>query len=120
MKHHSSSDSSTDVNDVGCHELEWIHSVFEEKNTNEKRRFRENLSFVQFRNFCILKSILKLIIRSLVNIKREKRNLFRWQKFKYFFTQFYFNLNYYSFHFLKFFEIYLLYLVVLFRQNDRF
>jgi hypothetical protein len=26
MQHHSSSDSSTDVNDVECHELEWIHT----------------------------------------------------------------------------------------------
>jgi hypothetical protein len=26
MQHHSSSDSSTDVNDVECHELEWTHT----------------------------------------------------------------------------------------------
>jgi hypothetical protein len=26
MQHHSSSDSSTDVNDVGCHELKWTHT----------------------------------------------------------------------------------------------
>jgi hypothetical protein len=82
--------------------------------------FEENLSSVQSEDFCLLRSILELIIRSLVNIKREKRSLLRWQKFKYSFTQFYFNLNYYSFHFLKLFEIYFLCLVVLLRQNDRF
>jgi hypothetical protein len=82
--------------------------------------FEKNLSSVQFRNFCLLRSILELITRSLVNIKRKRRSLLRWQKFKYSFTQFYFNLNYYFSHFLKLFEIYLLCFVVLFRQNDRF
>ncbi len=82
--------------------------------------FEENFSFVQFKDFCFLRSILELITRSLVNIKRKERNLLRWQKFKYSFIQFYFNLNYYSFHFLKFFEIYFLCLVVLLHQNDRF
>jgi hypothetical protein len=82
--------------------------------------FEKSFSFVQFKDFYLLRSILELIIRSLVNIKRKERSLLRWQKFKYSFTQFYLNLNYYSFHFLKLFEIYLLCLVVLFRQNDRF
>jgi hypothetical protein len=82
--------------------------------------FEENLSSVQFRDFCLLRSILELITRSLVNIKRKEKSLLRWQKFKYSSIQFYLNFNYYSFHFLKFFEIYLLCFVVLFRQNDRF
>jgi hypothetical protein len=82
--------------------------------------FEKNLSSVQFKDFRLLRSILELIIRSLVNIKREKRSLLRWQKFKYSFTQFYFNFNYYFFHFLKLFEIYFFCLVVLLRQNDRF
>jgi hypothetical protein len=41
--------------------------------------FEKSLYFVEFRDFCLLKSILELVIRSLVNIKKEKRNLFRWQ-----------------------------------------
>ncbi len=82
--------------------------------------FEKNLSSVQSKDFCFLRSILELIIRSFVNLKRKKRSLLRWQKFKYSFTQFYLNLNYYSFHFLKLFEIYFLCLVVLLRQNDRF
>jgi hypothetical protein len=44
--------------------------------------FEKNLSFVEFKDFCFLKSILELIIRSLVNIKKEKRSLFRWQNSK--------------------------------------
>jgi hypothetical protein len=39
----------------------------------------KNLSFVEFKDFCFLKSILELITRSLVNIKKEKRSLLRWQ-----------------------------------------
>ncbi len=82
--------------------------------------FEKSLFSVQSKDFCFLRSILELITRSLVNIKRRRRSLLRWQKFKYSFIQFYFNLNYYSFHFLKLFEIYLLCFVVLLRQNDRF
>ncbi len=41
--------------------------------------FEKSLYFVEFRDFCLLKSILELVIRSLVNIKREKRSLLRWQ-----------------------------------------
>jgi hypothetical protein len=44
--------------------------------------FEKNLSFVEFKDFCFLKSILELIIRSLVNIKRKKKSLFRWQNSK--------------------------------------
>jgi hypothetical protein len=43
------------------------------EDANEKCRFRKNLSSVEFRDFCLLKSILELIIRSLVNIKKERR-----------------------------------------------
>jgi hypothetical protein len=44
----------------------------------EKMRIRsvvceKSLSFVEFRDFCLLKSILELITRSLVNIKREEK-----------------------------------------------
>jgi hypothetical protein len=55
--------------------------VCSKKNANKKRCFRKNLYFVEFRNFYLLKSILELIIRSIVNIKREK-SLFRWQNSK--------------------------------------
>jgi hypothetical protein len=44
--------------------------------------FEKNLYFIEFKDFCLLKSILELIIRSLVNIKRKKRSLFRWQNSK--------------------------------------
>ncbi len=44
--------------------------------------FEKSLYSVEFRNFCLLKSILELVIRSLVNIKREKRSLLRWQNSK--------------------------------------
>jgi hypothetical protein len=46
--------------------------------------FEKKFSFVEFRNFYLLKSILELIIRSLVNIKKEKKVYFvdRIQKFK--------------------------------------
>jgi hypothetical protein len=94
--------------------------VFEKRMQMKSVVFEENFFFIQFKDFCFLKSILELIIRSLVNIKRKKRSLLCWQKFKYSFIQFYLNLNYYSFRFLKLFEIYLLCLVVLLRQNDRF
>jgi hypothetical protein len=84
----------------------------------------KNLSSVEFKDFYLLKSILELIVRSLVNIKREKRSLLRWRNsnifysilsFKHFFIQFYLNFNCYFF-FLKFFEIYVLCFIVLFRQ----
>jgi hypothetical protein len=54
--------------------------VFEKKMQMKSVVFEENLSSVQFRNFCLLRSILELIIRSLVNIKRKRRSLLRWQK----------------------------------------
>jgi hypothetical protein len=82
--------------------------------------FEKKFSFVQFRNFRFLRSILELIIRSLVNIKKKEEIYFVDKKFKYSSTQFHLNLNYYFFHFLKFFEIYFFCFVVLFRQNDRF
>jgi hypothetical protein len=52
------------------------------KNTNENVAFEKNLLFVKFRNFRFLKSIFKLITYSFVNIKREKKDLFRWQNLK--------------------------------------
>ncbi len=61
---------------------------------------------VEFKDFCFLKSILELIVRSLVNIKRKERNLLRWRdsnifyftlSFKHFFIQSYFNFNCYFF-----------------------
>jgi hypothetical protein len=66
----------------------------------------KNLSSVEFKDFCLLRSILELIARSHVNIKRKKRNLLRWRNsnifyfilfFKYLFIQSYFNLNCYLF-----------------------
>jgi hypothetical protein len=67
----------------------------------------KDLSSVEFKDFCLLRSILELIVRSFVNIKREKKNLFRWWDsnifyfilfFKHFFIRFYLNLNcYFSF-----------------------
>jgi hypothetical protein len=41
--------------------------------------FEKSLYSVEFRDFCLLKSILELIICSLVNIKRKRRSLLRWQ-----------------------------------------
>jgi ADP-ribose pyrophosphatase YjhB (NUDIX family) len=35
--------------------------------------FEKSLFSVEFRDFCLLRSILELIIRSLVNIKRERK-----------------------------------------------
>jgi hypothetical protein len=66
----------------------------------------KDLSSVEFRDFCLLKSILELIVRSLVNIKRKKRSLLRWRdsnifyftwSFRHFFIQSYLNLNCYFF-----------------------
>jgi hypothetical protein len=50
--------------------------------------FEKNLSFVEFKDFCLLKSILELVIRSLVNIKREEEVYFvdRIQKFEFTFA----------------------------------
>jgi hypothetical protein len=54
--------------------------VFDEKEMRMKSVvFEKKISFVEFKNFCFLRSILELIIRSLVNIKERKRSLFRWQ-----------------------------------------
>jgi hypothetical protein len=44
--------------------------------------FEKSLSSVEFRNFCLLRSILELIIRSLVNIKRKKKKFISLTKFK--------------------------------------
>jgi hypothetical protein len=46
---------------------------------------KKNLSFVEFKDFCLLKSILDLIIRSLVNIKKKEKVYFvdRIQKFEF-------------------------------------
>ncbi len=73
----------------------------------------KDLSSVEFKDFCLLRSILELIARSLVNIKRERRSLLRWRNsnifysilfFRHFFIQSYFNLNCYlsSWNFLRF------------------
>ncbi len=73
----------------------------------------KDLFFVEFKDFCFLKSILELIVHSFVNIKRKEKNLLCWRdsnifyfilSFKHLFIQCYFNLNYYfSFwNFLKF------------------
>ncbi len=52
------------------------------KDANEKCRFRKSLSFVEFRDFCLLKSIFELITRSLVNIKKKKKKSTLLTKFK--------------------------------------
>jgi hypothetical protein len=44
--------------------------------------FEKNFSFVEFKDFCLLRSILELIIRSLANIKREKKKFTSLTKFK--------------------------------------
>jgi hypothetical protein len=44
--------------------------------------FEKSLSFVEFRDFCLLRSILELIIRSLVNIKRRREKFISLTKFK--------------------------------------
>jgi hypothetical protein len=43
---------------------------------------KKNFSFVEFKDFCLLKSIFNLIMRSLVNIKRKGKSLLRWQNSK--------------------------------------
>jgi hypothetical protein len=50
--------------------------------------FEKNLSFVEFKDFCLLRSILELIIRSLVNIKEKEEVYFvdKIQKFKFTFA----------------------------------
>ncbi len=50
--------------------------------------FEKNLFSVEFKDFYLLKSILELIIRSLVNIKRKRRVYFvdRIQKFEFTFA----------------------------------
>jgi hypothetical protein len=64
----------------------------------------KSLSFVEFKDFCSLRSILEFIVRAFVNIKKEERNLLRWRNsnifysilfFKHFLFQSYFNLNCY-------------------------
>jgi hypothetical protein len=66
----------------------------------------KNLFFVEFKDFCFLRSILELIVRSLVNIKREERSLLRWRNsnifyfilfFRHFFIQSYLNFSCYFF-----------------------
>ncbi len=51
--------------------------------------FEKNFSFVEFRDFCFLRSILELIVRSFVNINREERKIYfvdKIQKFKFTFA----------------------------------
>ncbi len=50
--------------------------------------FEKSFSFVEFRNFYLLKLILELIIRSLVNIKRKREVYFvdKIQKFEFTFA----------------------------------
>ncbi len=64
----------------------------------------KDLSSVEFKDFCLLRSILELIARSFVNIKRRRRSLLRWRNanifsftlsFRHLFIQFYFKLNCY-------------------------
>ncbi len=66
----------------------------------------KDLSSVELKDFCLLRSILEIIARSFVNIKRKRRNLLRWRDwnifyfilfFRHFFIQSYFNLNCYLF-----------------------
>ncbi len=59
--------------------------VFEKKMQMKNVVFEKNSFFVQFKDFCFLKSIFELIIRSFVNIKRKEKNLLRWQKIQIFF-----------------------------------
>jgi hypothetical protein len=56
--------------------------VLEKKMRMKSVVFEKNFSFVEFRNFYLLKSILELIIRSLVNIKRKKKKFISLIKFK--------------------------------------
>ncbi len=69
--------------------------------------------FVEFKDFCLLRSILELIVRSLVNIKRREESLLRWRDsnifystlfLKHFSIQSYFNFSCYfsSWNSLKF------------------
>jgi hypothetical protein len=60
----------------------WCFCAWEKEMRMKSVAFEKNLSSVEFKDFCLLKSILELIIRSFVNIKRKRRNLFRWQKLK--------------------------------------
>jgi hypothetical protein len=56
--------------------------VFERKMRIRSAVFEKSLYSVEFRDFCLLKSILELVTRSLVNLKRKRRNLLRWQNSK--------------------------------------
>jgi hypothetical protein len=53
--------------------------VFERRMRIESVVYEKNLFFVEFKDFCLLRTILELIVRSLVNIKRRKRSLLREQ-----------------------------------------
>jgi hypothetical protein len=44
--------------------------------------FEKSLSSVEFKDFCLLRSILELITRSLVNIKRREKKFISLTKFK--------------------------------------
>jgi hypothetical protein len=44
--------------------------------------FEKSLSSVEFKDFCLLRSILELIIRSLVNIKRKRKKFTSLTEFK--------------------------------------
>jgi hypothetical protein len=56
--------------------------VLEKKIRMRNVAFEKNLSFLEFRNFYFLKSILELIIRSLVNIKRKREKFTSLTEFK--------------------------------------
>ncbi len=56
----------------------------------------KDLSSIEFKDFCFLKSILELIVNSLVNIKRKKKKSISLTKFKYFLFYFIFQTIFYS------------------------
>jgi hypothetical protein len=76
--------------------------VFEKKTQMKNVVFEEDFFSVQSKDFRFLKSIFELIIRSLVNIKRKKKSLFRWQKIQIFF---YSILSWFQLLFFSFFEV---------------
>ncbi len=64
MQHHSSSDSSTDVNNVECHELGWIH-------TDQSISSDQTTSLKSFRLFRVIRIILSQIISSFIMTARS-------------------------------------------------
>jgi hypothetical protein len=56
----------------------------------------KDLSSVESKDFCLLRSILELIVRSLVNIKRKKKKFTSLTRFKYFLFYSIFQTSFYS------------------------